>query len=58
MGGQLSFPNVNLTGKTVIVTGANTGIGFETAKALAAMGATVTVACRNEEKGNAVRLCQ
>lgn len=39
------------TGRVAIVTGANTGIGFETAKALAAAGAQVTLACRNEKKG-------
>jgi NAD(P)-dependent dehydrogenase (short-subunit alcohol dehydrogenase family) len=39
------------TGRIVIVTGANTGIGFETAKALAAAGAEVTLACRNATKG-------
>jgi NAD(P)-dependent dehydrogenase (short-subunit alcohol dehydrogenase family) len=31
-----------------VVTGANSGIGFETANALARHGATVTMACRNE----------
>lgn len=36
-----------------LVTGANAGIGFETAKALAATGATVLLLCRNEEKGRA-----
>jgi NAD(P)-dependent dehydrogenase (short-subunit alcohol dehydrogenase family) len=38
-------------GRTAIVTGANSGIGFETARALAAKGARVIVACRSEEKG-------
>ncbi|MEM1410268.1 MAG: SDR family NAD(P)-dependent oxidoreductase [Pseudomonadota bacterium] len=36
--------------KTFIVTGANTGIGFETAKVLADIGARVVLACRDENK--------
>jgi NAD(P)-dependent dehydrogenase (short-subunit alcohol dehydrogenase family) len=36
------------TGKCFIVTGANTGIGYEAAKALAAKGARVLLACRDE----------
>lgn len=40
----------NLTGKTAIVTGANTGIGLITARELAAAGARVYFGCRNVEK--------
>jgi len=40
----------DLTGKTAIVTGGNTGIGYETVKALYEKGANVTLAARNEEK--------
>lgn len=43
----------NLTGKTVIVTGANTGIGKVTAAALATMGARVLLVCRSRERGAA-----
>ena len=39
------------TGRTAVITGANTGIGFETAKALAAKGAHVVIAARNTDKG-------
>lgn len=40
------------TGRIAIVTGANSGIGYETAKALAGKGATVVLACRNLEKAD------
>src|SRR5262245_60975305 len=39
------------SGRTAVVTGANSGIGFETVRALAAKGARVVLACRNEERG-------
>lgn len=42
-----------LTGKTVLVTGANSGIGFEAVKVFAKKGAHVIMACRNPERGNA-----
>lgn len=42
----------SLKGKLFIVTGANTGLGFETTKALAQRGATVIMACRNMDKAN------
>ncbi|MFW9994204.1 MAG: SDR family NAD(P)-dependent oxidoreductase [Candidatus Odinarchaeota archaeon] len=38
------------------MTGANSGIGYETARALVHKGATVILACRNEEKGEASEL--
>ena len=39
------------TGRTAIVTGANTGLGFQTVTALAAHGAHVVLAVRNLDKG-------
>lgn len=43
------------SGKTVLVTGANGGLGLRTAEALAAAGATVVMACRNLETAEQAR---
>ena len=42
--------NKKLEGKTALVTGANSGMGMATVKALSDMGATVIMLCRNEER--------
>src|ERR1700752_117917 len=42
---------VDLSGKRAIVTGASSGIGVETARALADVGARVTLAVRNTDAG-------
>lgn len=40
----------NQTGRTVLITGANTGIGFEAARAFSAKGARVLLGCRDESR--------
>lgn len=41
----------NGSGKVALVTGANSGIGFETARQLLAYGTTVHLLCRSQERG-------
>ena len=48
--GSICKSQKRLDGKTVIITGCNTGIGFETALDLARRGAHVIMACRDSKK--------
>ncbi|BBZ35485.1 SDR family NAD(P)-dependent oxidoreductase [Mycolicibacterium confluentis] len=41
------------SGRVAVITGSNTGLGFQTARVLAARGAKVVLAVRNLDKGNA-----
>ncbi len=45
----------DLTGKIIIVTGGNSGLGYESVKALAEKGAKVILASRSIEKGEAAK---
>ncbi|MCP4489081.1 MAG: SDR family NAD(P)-dependent oxidoreductase [Gammaproteobacteria bacterium] len=56
LGEAVDNPSSALANKVAIVTGANAGLGFETALDLYHKGAKVIVACRSEEKGlNAIK---
>ena len=53
---MIKWTGKNISGqenKTVIITGSNSGIGFQTAKVLALKGAKVIMACRNAKKAGA-----
>jgi dehydrogenase/reductase SDR family protein 12 len=44
--------DVDLQGKRCVITGANAGLGFAAARALATRGASVDLVCRNPERGD------
>ena len=48
--------SISLKGKTVLVTGANSGVGFKTVEIAAYLGANVILACRNKERAEEARL--
>jgi retinol dehydrogenase 12 len=52
-GAEDAASGVDMTGKTVVVTGASSGIGLETAVALAARGARVLITARDAGRGQA-----
>lgn len=41
--------------RLALITGANSGLGLETARALVAKGATVVLACRNRDRAEQAR---
>jgi NAD(P)-dependent dehydrogenase (short-subunit alcohol dehydrogenase family) len=53
MGGWNQEDIPDLSGKTAVVTGANSGLGFHTSRELANHGAYVVMACRSRERGEA-----
>ena len=46
---------ISLKGKTVVVTGANSGVGYKTAETMLYLGASVILACRNIQRANEAR---
>ena len=46
--------DIDLSSKVVVITGGNSGIGYETAKALATMGTKTIIACRSVERASVV----
>ena len=53
MAGFTSSDVANQKGRTFLITGSNTGLGFETARVLAARGGNIILACRSKDKAEA-----
>lgn len=47
--------DISLEGKTVVVTGSNSGVGFKTAETMLYLGAKVILACRNPQRADDAR---
>ena len=51
-----NFDNIpDLSGRTIIVTGGNSGLGFEAVKSFSAKGSETILACRNEQNGKSAK---
>src|SRR5262249_31531578 len=53
--GFMQQANDSMRGKVCLVTGGNSGVGKATAQALAKMGATVVLVCRDRQRGEAAQ---
>ena len=51
----MSHIEARLDGKTVVITGCNTGLGYETALELAKRGARIIMACRDIAKAKSAK---
>lgn len=51
----VKYKSTKLDNKVYIITGSNTGLGFETAKHIVAMGGTAILACRSVDKAKAAK---
>lgn len=55
MSGWTASDMPDQSGRVVIITGANSGLGLESTRELAGRGATIVMACRSLERGNGAR---